>query len=124
MSTVLAGLDSCDVIMDDIIVRGKDENEHDQRLEAVMKKIENCGMQLNKKKCQIRKKEVPFFGHTITKNGIQASCDKIKAIISMLPPNNVTELRSLCGMFNYLTRFARNLATTIKPITELLRADV
>ena len=71
-----------------------------------------------KEKCQIRKKEVAFFGHVITKNGIQASPDKINAIISMLPPNNITKLRSLCGMFNYLKGFARNLAT--KQLSQLL----
>ena len=42
----------------------------------------------------------------------------------MPPPSNLTELRSLMGMLNYLGRFLKNLATTLKPISDLLKADV
>ncbi len=41
--------------MDDICVHGKDMDEHDRRLEEVLKKIEESGLKLNMKKCHLRK---------------------------------------------------------------------
>ena len=103
MSGVLSGLEGCEVIMDDIIVWGRDETQHDERLALILKRIEDSGMQVNKEKCQLKKKEVKYFGHMVSAKGIQPSTEKVQAIINMPAPTNVTELRSLVGMMNYLT---------------------
>ena len=124
MSRMLSGLVGCDVIMDDIIIWGKSVEEHDKRLKAVLDRIKSAGLTLNKEKSQIRQDKVTYFGHEISKDGITASPEKVKAILEMPSPTNVTELRSLCGMMNYLSRFTPNLASTLKPITDLLKKDV
>ena len=38
-------------ISDDIIVYGKNQAEHDQNLEAVLQRIKDKGLTLNKQKC-------------------------------------------------------------------------
>ena len=124
MQKVLAGLKGCDVIMDDILVWGQTQQEHDQNLAAVTKRIKELGLTLNEDKCQIRQKRVTFFGHQLSAEGITPSRQKVEAILQMPAPSNVTELRSLCGMLNYLSKFTPQLATTIRPMTELLRSDV
>ena len=51
------------------------------------------------------------------------SPDKIKAIRDMPPPTSVSELRTILGMLNYLGRFINNLATILKPMSDLLKLD-
>lgn len=121
MTKMLKGLEGCDVIMDDILVWGTDEKEHDERLNSVLKTIEKSGLKLNKDKCQLKRSQVKYFGHTVSASGIQPNADKVAAILDMPAPKNVTELRTVCGMMNYLTRFAPNLAATLKPVTDLLK---
>jgi transposase InsO family protein len=39
-------------------------------------------------------------------------------------PKNVTELRRIIGMINYLGRFTKNLSTIMKPLTDLLKKNI
>ena len=124
MKETLAGLDGCEAIMDDTIVYGKTEQEHDSRLKKVLARVRKSGLKLNKSKCHFKQKQVKFFGHIISEDGIQPDKDKIKAIIDMPAPSSVTELRTICGMLNYLSKFVPEMASDLKPMTDLLRKDV
>ena len=123
MRELLADLDGCETIMDDTIVYGKTMEEHDHRLEAVLDRIRHSGLKLNKSKCHLRQEEVKYFGHIINKQGVSPDPEKMRAIQEMPPPTSVAELRTICGMLNYLTRFVPHMATTLKPITSLLQKD-
>ena len=124
MKETLEGLEGCEAIMDDIIVYGRTEEEHDQRLKAVLRRIEESGLKLNKEKCFFKKREVKFFGHIISAEGVRPDPGKVRAITEMPAPKSVSELRTVCGMFNYLSRFVPGMATTMKPITDLLKKNV
>jgi transposase InsO family protein len=123
MNEILDGMPGVHAIMDDILVHGKTEAEHDQRLKNVMDKLEQLGVKLNKDKCFLKKKEVKYFGHQISEHGIKPSADKIEAITKMPPPKNLGELRTIMGMLNYHAKFINNLADTIKPMSDLLKSD-
>ena len=51
MKETLTGLEGCNAIMDDTIAFGCTEEEHDKHLNAVLKRIEESGLRLNKEKC-------------------------------------------------------------------------
>ena len=42
-------------LMDDMLVYGKSQSEHDERMVEVLKLIEECGMMLNSDKCEFAK---------------------------------------------------------------------
>ena len=121
MTEMLQGLSGCEVIMDDSIVFGSNIEEHDKNLEAVLERIEKSGLKLNREKCQFRKEEVKYFGHLINKEGVRPNPEKVQAIRNLQTPKSLTELRTVCGMFNYMTKFVQNLASLMKPITDLLK---
>ena len=98
MSELLTGLQGVLCQMDDILVFGKDEAEHDQRLDAVLKRIEEAGATLNPQKCEFRKDKLTFLGHIIDADGIRADPEKTEAIRKMSPPTSVSELRRFLGM--------------------------
>ena len=56
----------------------------------------------------------------ITSNGVSADPQKIKAIVNMKAPSDVSELRCFLGMTNQLGKFSSNLAEMTKPLRELL----
>ena len=93
MSEILAGPEGVLCQMDDVLIFGKDQTEHDQRLEAALMHIEKAGATLNPQKCEFSKNKLTFLGHVIDADGITADPDKTKAIVEMSPPKNVPELR-------------------------------
>ena len=65
MNTLLSDLKGVLCLMDDVLVYGKDQSEHDKRLKAVLKCIEAAGMTLNSDKCEVSKTQLKFLGHII-----------------------------------------------------------
>ena len=120
MSELLLGLQGVQCQMDDILVFGRDQAEHNARLEAVLRRIEEAGVTLNPEKCEFSKDKLTFLGHVINSNGIQADPEKTEAIRNMLPPTSVPELRRFMGMVNQLGKFTPNLAELTQPLRELL----
>ena len=67
MNEILEGLDGQVCIIDDILMHGKTQKEHDTSLRAVLKKlaIDESGATLNPEKCVFSKKEVKFGGQIL-----------------------------------------------------------
>ena len=54
MSEVLQGLEGTLYLIDDILVYGKSQEEHDKRLTTALQRIAKAGITLNKDKCEIK----------------------------------------------------------------------
>ena len=90
----------------------------------MIRRIDASGLKLNPSKCILRQSELRYFGHIITENGVKPDPARIKALLELSPPNNIRELRTVLSMFQYLAKFAYNMSTVMKPMTDLLRADI
>ena len=120
MINILQGLQGVVCQIDDVLVFGKTRKEHDNRLCAVMRRLESAGVTLNSAKCEFAKDQVQFLGHLVSKAGVQADPQKIAAIVKMKSPNNITELRRFLGMINQCGKFSPNLAEITQPLRVLL----
>ena len=107
MNQILLGLDGVECNIDDVLVHGKDQHQHDERLEAVLKRLLEAGVTLNLDKCVFSTKQVKFLGHVISSNGIEVDQDKVKAIADLPAPTNVQEVRTFLGMVNQVFRSPR-----------------
>ncbi|GBM21326.1 Uncharacterized protein K02A2.6 [Araneus ventricosus] len=108
MSQMLYGIPGTICHMDDILIWGSTQEEHDQRLTEVCKRLKNSGMTFNAKKCIFSQTSIKFLGHIIDGQGIHPDPDKIAAIENYQPQTNKKELKQLLGMANYLARFVPN----------------
>lgn len=110
------------IFLDDILVFGNTNEQHQQRLEKVKKRLEERGLELNTQKCVLGVKEVKFLGHTISaSDGIRPSLDKVSAIRNFRHPENAAELNSFLGLVNYVGKFIPNLSTLADPLRTLSR---
>ena len=62
--------------MDDMLVFGDTHEQLEQRLEAVLKSIEDNGIRLNIEKCEFTKEKIHFLGYLISKDGFEADPSK------------------------------------------------
>ena len=113
MSEILNGKEGVVCMIDDILVHGKTQEEHDERLQV-------AGVTLNSEKCRFSQKSISFLGHTINSHGIQPDPDKVIAIQKVRAPANVGDVRRFLGMVNQMSKFAPNLAEVTQPLRELL----
>lgn len=80
------------IYIDDFLIFSKTIEEHNCILQKVLERANNVGFKFNKEKCKFQLKEIKFIGHIFNENGVQPDSDKIKAILDMSVPQNVTEL--------------------------------
>ena len=92
-SQLFEGVEGVLCYMDDVLVFGKDQKEHDRRLETVMKIVEISGLRLNKDKSLFRQTELKFLCHRFTADGIVVDPEKVAAILDMPAPTTVPLLR-------------------------------
>lgn len=69
LQSILQGLKGVKNLLDNIIVNGRTQEEHDLRLKQVCKRLGEKGFTLNKEKCRISLKEVKFLGFKISGSG-------------------------------------------------------
>lgn len=112
------------VYCDDLLICGDTEEEHDAVLEKVFERAKKHNVRFNKNKFQYKLKEVKYFGHIFSEQGMKIDPERINAIINMKSPNNKKELQMFLGMVNYLRKFIPNMANIASPLQMLLKNDV
>ena len=123
MDRIFNGMQGVFIFVDDILVAGKDEAEHNNRLRAVFKRIKENGLKIKKEKCIFATSKVEYLGFKVDAQGIHKTTDKVEAIRNAKIPENVSELQSFLGLVTFYSKFIPNLATIAHPLYNLLRKD-
>lgn len=124
IAQVLAGIPGALNISDDIIIHGKDQQDHDAASDAVCKQLLYRGLTANPEKCEFNKDSLDFYGFVVGKSGMTPDPEKVQGIQELEAPSDPSEVRSFLGMTGYCSRFIPNYATTTAPLRELIRKDV
>ena len=61
-------------------------------------------------------KWLSFLGHIIEAKGISPDLEKIIAVQNIVPPKNVTQLRSFLGLAGYYRRFIKGFSAIAQPL--------
>ena len=126
----LSDLDGVICVADDIVVFGSGNNEeeaeknHEENLKQLLARCSKAKIKLNKAKMHLKQDEIEFLGHKLSKEGVRASEEKVRAIQEMPAPEDVSGVRRLCGMVQYLARFTPHLADYLHPIHHLTCKEV
>ena len=107
--------------MDDILVYAETEEEHDQLVREVLKRLQQNGLAVSPEKCVWKTHEVEFLGYVIGRKGISMSQDKVEAVLSWRTPNALTEVQSFLGFANFYRRFIKDYSGIARPLTELTK---
>ena len=104
---------------DNILLGGRDQTEHREVLETILKRARDHGITFNRGKCQFGVEQIEFFGHVFTKDGLKPSPDKVKAVKECGVPENKEAVQSSLGMASYLDNFIQNYAAIAAPLYQL-----
>ena len=121
---ILAGLPGCKNISDDIIVFGGDQRERDVNLRGVLERLKQYNIRLKEEKCSFSQSSINIYGHIFTAEGIKPDRKKIHVIKAMNPPQFTSEVKSLLGMAQYVSRFIPGYAKITAPLRNLTKQGV
>ena len=121
METMLAGLNwrICLIFLSDIIVPGKSFEAMLTNLDSVLYKLQEAGLKLKPRKCQLFQKEIEYLGRIVSASGFKTDPKKIQAVRDGPELNNVIELRSFIGLCSYYRIFILRFADNAKPLLRL-----
>lgn len=92
-----------------------------ERLEAVLKKLQEAGFVLKRSKVCLLEQELEVLGHQISAEGVKKDKGKVEVIRSIKEPKDMKGVQSFCGMVVYYAKFLPKLADLMKPLYQLTR---
>ncbi|GBN31626.1 Retrovirus-related Pol polyprotein from transposon 297 [Araneus ventricosus] len=127
MAELLKGCeDFCVLYLDDIAIFSSSLDEkvkkmYVKHLDAILGKIGNAKLKIKPSKCSLGRKTVKYLGHVVG-NGIRNPVEaKIQAIVNFSAPINKTEIRRLIGIIGYYSRYIKDYAKIVEPLTNALK---
>ena len=109
--------------MDDLIVCAETWDQHKALLAEMFQSLINVGLTLKPSKAKFGPAEVKYLGYVISPHGIKVGDDRIEAITSIPPPQNIKQLRSFLGAVSFVRKFIRDYSTVIEPLEALTRKE-
>jgi len=109
-----------EIYIDDVVVKSRDFTKHLVDLRKVLECTRKHGLKINPNKCAFGVSAGQFLGFMVHQRGIEISRRSIDAINKIVAPTNKTELQSLIGKINFITRFISNLSGKIPAFSPLL----
>lgn len=122
--SIFSNIEGVDTYIDDLIVWGRTQEEHDSRLRSVLERAREVNLRFKLSKCEFNKSEVKYLGHVFGKFGIKIDQEKVKSIQEMPPLTNKKEVERFMGMCTYVSKFIPNFSDKTAPIRELLKNKV
>ena len=110
MDEILGDIPHVFVYIDDILIASETLEEHLRDLRTVFSILQENGLVVNRKKCELGKSRLEFLGHLVDENGIRPSPEKVDAILATKEPTSIKQLQRFHGMVNYYRRFIRQAA--------------
>lgn len=118
MNLVLRGL-NWDIVLaflDDIIVMGRDFEDHLWNLEEVLKRLQEYGLKLKPRKCELCKPRVKFLGRWVGEDGLQLDEENIKTVKEWPRPETTRHVEQFLGLMNYHRNFMKDYARIAVPL--------
>ena len=123
MEKMTASLPGVAIYLEDILVSGRDGQDHLKNLRGLLTCLNERGLRCRLDKCVFGQASVEYLGHRLSYNGV-AKGQKVDAVCKMPVPTNVSSLRSFLGSVQFYGKFISNLSTLIEPLNKLTRKGV
>jgi len=112
------------VFVDNVLVGTETEEEHDEIVEEVLRRLEENDLYVKPEKCAWKVRKIGFLGVVIGPGGIEMEKEKVNGVLSWSKPKNMKDVRKFLGLANYYRRFIKDFVQVARPMNMLMRKDV
>ena len=109
--------------IDDILVATDMEEEHNELVEKILKRLEENNLFVKPEKCKWKVREVEFLGVVIGPKRVEMQRKKVEGVLSWPAPRNIKEVQKFLGLTNYYRRFIKDFTKIAAPLHVLVRKE-
>jgi len=89
------------VFIDDVMVATETEEEHDEIVEEVLRRLEENDLFVKPEKYVWKVREVGFLGVIIGENRVRMEKEKVQEVVEWLVPKSVKDIQKFLELANY-----------------------
>ena len=115
------GLDGVRVLIDDILIWGSTNEEHDRRPQHSLERIK-ANLKLNNNKCKTCVERITFLGERLTRDSVQSDDRQVQVIHEMKRPQTKQDVKWAL-VISYLARFMPRKSANSKALRSLVKDD-
>ena len=124
MHRIFGDIPYCMNQRDDILIGGRNIEEHNKTLQAVLQRVVDVGITFNREKCEFGVDEIDFYGYRFTKDRLKPTTEKVKAVKDSKRPETKEVVKSFLGMVGYLSKFTDRYSSITAPLRKLTERKV
>jgi len=109
--------------INNILVATDTEEEHDELVEEVLKRLEENNLFVKPEKCKWKVREVEFLEVVIGPRGVKMQKEKVEGVLNWPASQNVKEVQKFLGLTNYYRRFIKYFARIAALLHMLVRKE-
>jgi len=109
--------------INNILVATDTEEEHDELVEEVLKRLEENNLFVKPEKCKWKVREVEFLEVVIGPRGVEMQKEKVEGVLNWPASQNVKEVQKFLGLTNYYRRFIKYFARIAALLHMLVRKE-
>ena len=104
--------------LDDIIICGKSEEEHDRRFAQFIEVANRINLKISHEKTRYRKHDLNFLGYRIQQGTLKPDPSRIRPLIDYPMPDNKRSMQRFLGLLAYYAKWIKNFSTKIQPLLQ------
>jgi len=97
----LINIEKVAAFIDNIIVGMEDEEEHDELVVEVVKRLEENDLYIKPEKCKWKMREIGFLEVVIGLKEIKMEEKKVKGVLDWLTPKDIKDVQKFLELANY-----------------------
>ena len=111
----------CEIYIDDIIIFASNEEEMIERLNTVLQRLQEHNVTVNPDKCSFGITQVEFVGHTVDRDGLHFSREKLDKVLMVDLPKTGKQLKSFLGVCVYFCDHVYHYSDIVAPLHSMIR---
>ena len=102
--------------VDNVTICGKNQEEHDEALEAFIRVAKKYQITFNEDKSIISARTLSLLGYQVSKGVIKPDLERIEPFRQIPLPENKASLKRVVGLFSYYSNWISNFSDKIHPL--------
>ena len=110
------GLSDTFAYIDDLIIGGMSQEDHDENLRRFEAVAEKYKLTLNKDKCEYRLPEIKYLGYLISNGTLRPDPERLQPLRDLPLPTDSSSLKRTLGLLSYYSQWIPNYSNRISPL--------